>query len=58
MLGFITERDFEKAEAEFPGIVRLFSSLDKKPKTFLDLFELYVHRDPRCAPRGSDSYVR
>jgi hypothetical protein len=53
MLGFITERDFEKAEAEFPGIVRLFSRLEKKPKTFLDLFELYVHREHPSLQRDS-----
>jgi hypothetical protein len=45
MLGFITERELDEAETEFPGIVQLFRDLDQKPKTFLDLFERYIHSD-------------
>jgi hypothetical protein len=52
MLGFITERDFEEAETEFPGIVQLFRSLEQKPKTFLDLYERYIHCD-HPSPTGS-----
>ena len=37
MSGFITERDFDAAEMEFPGIQRLYESLLSKPKTFLEL---------------------
>ena len=49
MQGFITERDFREAEAEFPGIVQLFAELERKPRTFLELFELYIHRDRHAA---------
>jgi hypothetical protein len=35
--GFITERDFDAAEREFPGIQRLYESLVRKPRTFLEL---------------------
>lgn len=52
MQGFITERDFREAEAEFPGIVQLFSGLEKKPRTFLELFELYIHHT--SAPADHD----
>jgi hypothetical protein len=45
MRGLITERDFEAAETEFPGIAELFRNLEQKPKTFLDLFERYIHCD-------------
>jgi hypothetical protein len=66
MQGFITEREFEEAEAEFPGIVQLFRGLEQKPKTFLDLFERYIHRDHRVhrplvppgAPRGATPRYR
>jgi hypothetical protein len=37
MVGFITERDLDAAEEAFPGIVRFFQSLPRKPRTFLDL---------------------
>ena len=45
MCGFITERDFDAAEHEFPGIQRLYESLVRKPHTFLELvwkYEEYV----------------
>ena len=44
MSGFITERDFREAEAAFPGIVRLYETLPRKPRTFLDLMRVYLHR--------------
>lgn len=50
MLGFITERDFEEAETEFPGISELFQKLEHKPKTFLDLLERYIHLGEREIP--------
>ena len=43
MVGFITERDLEQAEEAFPGIVRFFQSLARKPRTFLDLVALFEH---------------
>ena len=41
MAGFITERDLEQAEEAFPGIVRFFESLSRKPRTFLELVSKY-----------------
>ena len=35
--GFITERDFEKAEEAFPGIATFYEHCWRKPATFLDL---------------------
>ncbi len=43
MAGFITERDLEQAEQEFPGIARFFESLTRKPRTFLDLVAMFEH---------------
>ena len=37
MVGFITERHLGQAEEAFPGIVRFFESLSRKPRTFLEL---------------------
>jgi hypothetical protein len=45
MSGFITERNFEDAEAAFPGIVRFYRELPMKPRTFLDLMRLYLECD-------------
>jgi hypothetical protein len=48
MSGFITERDLDAAECEFPGIQRLYASLAAKPRTFLELVWLYqawIHAD-------------
>ena len=44
MLGFITERNFEEAEREFPGIVALYEALPVKPVTFLELLQRYLSR--------------
>jgi hypothetical protein len=43
MVGFITERELERAEEAFPGIVRFFESLSRKPCTFLELLSLFEH---------------
>jgi hypothetical protein len=45
MVGFITEQHLAQAEEEFPGIVRFFQSLTRKPRTFLELVTLYVRRE-------------
>jgi hypothetical protein len=37
MVGFITERELQQADDVFPGIVRFFESLARKPRTFLEL---------------------
>jgi hypothetical protein len=42
MSGFITERDFDQAEAEFPGIRELFEACVEKPRTFIDLLARYL----------------
>jgi hypothetical protein len=41
MAGFITERDLDEAEVAFPGILRFYESLPRKPRTFLDLMALF-----------------
>jgi hypothetical protein len=43
MMGFITERDLEQAEKEFPGIEAFFGSLANKPRTFLELVAAFEH---------------
>ena len=43
MVGFITERELEPAEAAFPGIARFLESLSEKPRTFLELVALFEH---------------
>lgn len=48
MGGFITERNFEEAEAAFPGIVALYRALGRKPCTFLELVRLYLERTGPC----------
>ena len=35
--GFITERDFNKAEEAFPGIATYYEHCRRKPATFLNL---------------------
>jgi hypothetical protein len=44
MVGFITERDLDQAEEAFPGILRFFQSLARKPRTFLEL----MYQFQRC----------
>ncbi len=54
MGGFITERDFDAAEREFPGIQRLYECLVQKPRTFLELmwkYERMVRDAVEQAPR-------
>ena len=43
MRGFITERELDQAEEAFPGIVRFFEQLTRKPRTFLELMALFEH---------------
>ncbi len=49
MRGFITEQHFDEAEREFPGIVALYSRLDTKPRTFLDLVQVYLAQPDHAA---------
>lgn len=53
MSGFITERDFEAAEAEFPGIVALYRAMEPAPPTFLDLLRAYLARPAGPADASS-----
>jgi hypothetical protein len=47
MVGFITDRELERAEEDFPGIGRFLASLAKKPRTFLELVAKFERwRDP------------
>ena len=47
MVGFITDREIERAEEVFPGIRRFLASLSKKPRTFLELVALFERwREP------------
>jgi hypothetical protein len=41
MAGFITEQQLAEADQAFPGIVRFFESLSRKPRTFLELMSLF-----------------
>jgi hypothetical protein len=41
MLGLITERDLAQAEEAFPGIVRFYESLSRKPRSFLELLSRF-----------------
>jgi hypothetical protein len=56
MGGFITERDFDAAEREFPGIQRLYERLSHKPRTFLELMWSYDRM--RDAPSDTASPAR
>ena len=49
MRGYITEKDFDACEEEFPGIVSLYRSLADKPRTFLELVYIYERRCPAMA---------
>jgi hypothetical protein len=55
MRGYITEKDFEACEQEFPGIVTLYRALAVKPRTFLELVYVY---ERRCAPLCRASLLR
>lgn len=44
MVGFITERELVLADEAFPGIKRFFDSLNRKPRTFLNLVALFQRR--------------
>ena len=41
MRGFVTDKDLASAENCFPGIVRFYLSLPRKPQTFLELVWAY-----------------
>jgi hypothetical protein len=41
LAGFITERHFDVAEQEFPGITRFYQTCTPRPATFLDLLSMY-----------------
>ena len=43
MQGFITERDLDQADHEFPGIAAYFAALADKPRTFLELVAEFDH---------------
>ena len=43
MVGFITDREIERAEEEFPGIGRFLTLLYPKPRTFLELVAMFEH---------------
>jgi hypothetical protein len=45
MSGMVTEKDFAVADRVFPGIVRFFESLERKPKTFLELVWLFLNAE-------------
>jgi hypothetical protein len=42
MGGFITEKHFEQAESEVPGIRQLCLCCGVKPRTFLELVAMYL----------------
>ena len=42
MRGFITEKHFEQAEREFPGIRQVYNACEVKPRTFLELVTHYL----------------
>jgi hypothetical protein len=44
MRGYITEKDFEACEQEFPGIVSFYRALTVKPRTFLELVYVFERR--------------
>ena len=48
MRGFITEKDFEKVDECFRGIVRYYRELQDKPTTFLELLWGFTHRECPC----------
>ena len=55
--GFITERDFARAEDEFPGIRDFHEGLSEKPMTFLELVWRYIHDEACCCRMGKKSDV-
>jgi hypothetical protein len=52
MVGFITERELERAEQAFPGIVQFLESLSQKPRTFLELLARFEIADSARHWRG------
>jgi hypothetical protein len=51
MVGYITERELERAEEAFPGIVRFLASLSAKPRTFLELVARFEQARERVEVR-------
>jgi hypothetical protein len=51
MVGFITERNLQQADEEFPGIARFFASLSPQPRTFLDLLLAFQRRADACGKK-------
>ncbi len=52
--GFITERDFDKAEEIFPGIGSFYEHCRRKPATFLNLVWQFEKAFPDLVtPQGS-----
>ncbi len=49
MRGFITERNFDEAEQEFPGITVYYRSCKEKPATFLDLLAAFLRSRRQAA---------
>lgn len=50
MVGFITERELHQAEEAFPGILRFFEALTRKPRTFLGLVAMFERWGAARAP--------
>lgn len=53
MRGLITELDFNACDEAFPGIVRCYSELQDKPRTFLELLWGFTHQE--CMLGGDPS---
>lgn len=41
LVGFITERHFDQAEREFPGITSFYQTCTPRPATFLELLSQF-----------------
>jgi hypothetical protein len=48
MRGLITEKDFEKVDECFPGIVHYYRELKEKPRTFLELLWGFTQSKQLC----------
>jgi len=42
--GFITERNLDEADQEFPGIKQFYLAMTARVRTFLDLLRLFESR--------------
>lgn len=43
MKGLVTEKHWQDIETTFPGIHQFYDNMDYPPKTFLELWEAFVH---------------